>query len=146
MISNERKEILNDFFIIESQKGQSHQLIENMVVEKISGPQFIFKGRKSLAYMIYNSNKYYLLKDSIMLKEFKEYFVESFSGLLQLREELIEKGIFNLNNDGNYILQNNLRFNSPSPVACLCAGASRTSSAGKNGEDLLPGQPAGGDR
>ncbi|GAH58238.1 unnamed protein product, partial [marine sediment metagenome] len=124
IISEPQKSEINEFLIIESKKGKSHQLIDGIVETKISGPQFIFKGRSSKATMIYNSEKYYLLKNSIMLKDYKEYFVDSFIGLLQLRKELIEKEIFKINSDDDYVLQKNLRFNSPSPIACLCAGGS----------------------
>lgn len=119
-----QEEELNEFLIVHSNKGQSHQLDDKVVKKRIQGPEFVFKGRGSITRMIFDSGKYYLMKDSIMLNEYKDYFAEGFTGLINLREELIQKGYFTKNSNGNYVLNINLRFNSSSPIVCLCAGGS----------------------
>ncbi len=118
-----------EVYVIESAKGQTHELIDSPILKNIDGPEFIFKGRGSYALMIYSDDKFILLKNAIVLKDYADYFPTNFSGLLSLREKLITKNFLIPNSEGNFELNVNLEFSSPSPIACICSGASYNGSA-----------------
>ena len=118
-----KQKILHEVVKIISSKGKTHKLGEIVSIE-IEGEEFIFHGRGAHANLNYYNDKFILLTNSVITKKYAEYFPTSFSGLFNLRKELIEKGILEEKTDENYILTKNLEFSSPSPCVCLCAGAS----------------------
>jgi len=120
--SKEQKNLREVIKIISS-KGKTHKL-GKLVSKEIKGEEFIFHGRGAYANLNFLDDEFTLLESSIIIKNYAEYFPTSFSGLFKLRKELIAKGILKEQNDENYILTKNLEFSSPSPCACLCAGAS----------------------
>ena len=119
----EKESILHEVINVISSKGKTHKLGKTMN-KKLEGVEFIFQGRGAYAILNYFDDKFILLKDSIVTNMHAEYFPTSFSGLFNLRKELIEKEILEKRTDGKYNLIKNLEFSSPSPCVCLCAGGS----------------------